>query len=173
MPTQIEHLVVLMLENRSFDHMLGFLKDGNAAINGLRGDEWNYPANETDPNVVVTRDAGDVGDLNPDPHHDFDDVTAQIFSSGTTTTADMRGFLRDYFTVCNDPVRAGNVMKCFTPATLPILTTLAQQYAVCDRWYASVPGSTIPNPHVCAWSQFGGFGEPGCRRRAVPAENYL
>jgi phospholipase C len=36
-------------------------------------------------------------------------------------------------------------MKCFTSATLPVLSTLAQQYAVCDRWFSSVPGSTIPN----------------------------
>jgi phospholipase C len=145
MPTPIQHLVVLMLENRSFDHMLGFMKATNSAIDGLNGDEWNYPARELDPNVVVTPDAGDVHDLTPDPHHDFDDVTAQIFSSGPTMLADMRGFVRDYYTLTNDPGRAGNVMKCFTPATLPVLTTLARQYAVCDRWFSSVPGSTIPN----------------------------
>jgi phospholipase C len=145
MSTQIKHLVVLMLENRSFDHMLGFMKSLNPAIDGLNGDEWNYPARELDPNVVVTPDAGDVHDLSPDPHHDFDDVTAQIFSSGSTVPADMRGFVRDYYTLTKNPVRAGNVMKCFTPKTLPVLTTLAMQYAVCDRWFSSVPGSTIPN----------------------------
>jgi phospholipase C len=145
MPTPIQHLVVLMLENRSFDHMLGFMKATNADIDGLNGDEWNYPARELDPNVVVTPDAGDVHDLTPDPHHDFDDVTAQIFSSGTTVPADMRGFVRDYYTLTNDPGRARNVMKCFTPETLPVLTTLAKQYAVCDHWFSSVPGSTIPN----------------------------
>jgi len=36
-------------------------------------------------------------------------------------------------------------MKCFTPQTLPVLSTLAQQYAICDHWFSSVPGSTIPN----------------------------
>jgi phospholipase C len=145
MPTPIQHLVVLMLENRSFDHMLGFMKATNPALDGLNGDEWNYPARELDPNVVVTPDAGDVHDLTPDPHHDFGDVTAQIFSNGTTMPADMRGFVRDYYTLTNDPGRAGNVMKCFTSATLPVLTTLATQYAVCDRWFSAVPGSTIPN----------------------------
>ena len=57
----------------------------------------------------------------------------------------MRGFVRDYYTLTQDHVRAGNVMKCFTAATLPVLTTLATQYAVCDRWFSAVPGSTIPN----------------------------
>jgi phospholipase C len=146
MPTQIRHLVVLMLENRSFDHMLGFLKRDNPAIDGLNGNEWNYPAQELDPNVVVSDNAADVHDLTPDPHHDFGDVTQQIFSNtDPTTPADMRGFVRNYFVASGDPVRAGNVMKCFTQATLPVLSTLAKQYAVCDRWFASVPGSTIPN----------------------------
>jgi phospholipase C len=125
--------------------MLGFMKSLNPAIDGLNGDEWNYPARELDPKVVVTPAARDVHYLTPDPHHDFGDVTAQSFSNGTTGTADMLGFVRDYYTLSQDPVRAGNVMKCFTPATLPVLTTLAARYGVCDRWFAAVPGSTIPN----------------------------
>ncbi|HEY4379092.1 MAG TPA: alkaline phosphatase family protein [Acidobacteriaceae bacterium] len=146
MPTPIKHLVVLMLENRSFDHMLGFMKRDNPAIDGLNGDEWNYPARELDPNVVVSDNAGDVHDLTPDPHHDFGDVTEQIFSTNDPTTPpDMRGFVRNYFNAGGDAVHARNVMKCFTPETLPVLSTLAKQYAVCDRWFASVPGSTIPN----------------------------
>jgi phospholipase C len=146
MPTEIEHLVVLMLENRSFDHMLGFMKRDNPAIDGLNGDEWNYPARELDANVVVSADAGDVHDLTPDPHHDFGDVTQQIFSNtAPTTPADMRGFVRNYHVASKDPVRARNVMKCFTKETLPVLSTLAREYAVSDRWFASVPGSTIPN----------------------------
>ena len=72
MPTQIERLVVLMLENRSFDHMLGFLKRDNPKINGLKGDEWNYPIDDAAPNVTVSSDAGDVDDLNPDPNHEFE-----------------------------------------------------------------------------------------------------
>jgi len=148
MPTQITRLVVLMLENRSFDHMLGFLKQTNPAINGLKGDEWNYPAgsDETAPNVVVSNDAGDVEDLNPDPNHEFAHVTNQVSSTGDPVgNPDMKGFVRDYFTDCNDAAHAAGIMKCFTPATLPILSTLATQYGVSDRWFSSVPGSTIPN----------------------------
>ena len=82
MPTPITRLVVLMLENRSFDHMLGFLKQTNSAINGLTGNEWNFPAAELPNNVVVSDDAGDVEDLNPDPNHEFAHVTNQISSTG-------------------------------------------------------------------------------------------
>jgi phospholipase C len=146
MPTPITRLVVLMLENRSFDHMLGFLKKTNPAINGLNGDEWNFPAGEAAANIVVSNNAGDVEDLNPDPNHEFAHVTWQISSTGEPVgNPDMKGFVRDYFSDCKDAVHAAGIMKCFTPQTLPILSNLATQYAVCDRWFSSVPGSTIPN----------------------------
>jgi phospholipase C len=146
MPTPIEKLVVLMLENRSFDHLLGFLKRDNPAINGLNGTESNPAADETRPDVVVSDVAGDVRDLDPDPGHDFDDVTRQIFGSlDTTRPADMSGFVRDYAHVSGNPIHGENIMRCFKRQTLPVLTTLALQYGVSDRWFSSVPGSTIPN----------------------------
>jgi phospholipase C len=135
-----------MLENRSFDHMLGFLKRENPAINGLNGNETNPPARDDRPDVTVSDVAADVQDLDPDPGHDFDDVTRQIFSSGDSSgKADMKGFVHNYNSVCGDPVHAENVMRCFKPQTLPILSKLAMEYGVCDRWFSSVPGSTIPN----------------------------
>lgn len=146
MPTPIQHLVVLMLENRSFDHLLGFLKRENAAINGLTGDETNPAADELRPDVKVSDAAGDVQDLDPDPGHDFDDVTLQIFGvPDATGPADMSGFVRDYARVSGSTIHGENIMKCFHPETLPVLATLAMQYGVCDRWFASVPSSTIPN----------------------------
>jgi phospholipase C len=146
MSTPIQRLVVLMLENRSFDHLLGFLKRDNQDINGLTGDETNPPAADNRLDVKVNDVAGDVQDLDPDPGHDFDDVTRQIFGSlDTSQPADMSGFVRDYAIVSKDPVHGENIMRCFKPQTLPILATLASQYGVCDRWFSSVPGSTIPN----------------------------
>ncbi len=71
MSTPIERLVVLMLENRSFDHLLGFLKRENPKINGLTGNEANPPARDNRPDVQVSDAAGDIQDLDPDPWHDF------------------------------------------------------------------------------------------------------
>jgi hypothetical protein len=51
----------------------------------------------------------------------------------------MRGFVLDYYTQRRDPDHAAKIMNCFTPETLPILSKLAMEYAVCDRWFASVP----------------------------------
>jgi len=136
-----------MLENRSFDHMLGFLKSPAYPIEGLNGDETNQPANDGDPPVRVSRDAHSVHDLNPDPGHDFLDVNVQIFGNkdGVVNGPTMQGFVRDYALVSNHAAQGANIMKCFKTATLPVLSTLAQEYAVCDHWYSSVPGPTIPN----------------------------
>ncbi|PYT98416.1 MAG: phosphoesterase [Acidobacteria bacterium] len=146
LPT-IEHLIVLMMENRSFDHMLGFLKAPGYDIEGLDGSESNDDL--TNEPVLVSRDAAPTGDLTPDPSHDFRSVNVQIFGSEAGAAAgppQMSGFLQNYQTVCGgDRDRAANIMKCWTPARLPVLTTLAKQYAVCDHWYSSVPGPTLPN----------------------------
>jgi len=147
MPT-FDHLVVLMLENRSFDHMLGFLKSPAYQIEGL--DPANLPT--CDPAagntpVSPTPDARTVNDLEPDPAHDFINVNVQIFGNqqGNPAGPQMRGFVRDYAAVSKNSSKGINVMKCFTDRTLPVLSTLAKQYAVCDHWFSSVPGSTIPN----------------------------
>ena len=41
--------------------------------------------------------------------------------------------------------RAKDVMRCFRPEEIPVLATLAREFAVCDAWFSSVPGPTLPN----------------------------
>jgi phospholipase C len=144
---KIEHLVVLMLENRSFDHMLGYLQSPEYPIDGVSGAESN-PSSDGGPDVGVSRNALVAGDLNPDPGHDFDDVTIQVFGSRTPppgAPVTMKGFVRSYATIDATARHGATIMKCFAPSSLPILTTLAKEYAVCERWFSSVPGPTIPN----------------------------
>ncbi len=144
---RIEHLVVLMLENRSFDHMLGFLKSPDYPIDGLTGTEAN-PSSDGAEDVRVSHNALAAGDLNPDPGHDFDDVSVQVFGTKSPVSgapATMNGFVRSYATIDATARHGSSIMKCFAPASLPILSTLAKQYAVCERWFSSVQGPTIPN----------------------------
>ena len=142
--SRIEHLVVLMLENRSFDHMLGF--SGIPGIDGLTGAEWN-----PDPNgepVRVSNDAQYIGDLDTDPGHELVDVNIQMYSNeeGRPGLAPpMMGFVKSFLKVSGKLDQAKKIMKCFGPNRLPVLTALARQYAVCDRWFSSVPGPTLPN----------------------------
>ena len=144
MPNQIQHLVVLMMENRSFDHMFGFLKSADWPVEGLTGTETN-PDIQGVP-VRVTPDARYMGDLAPDPGHDFISVNEQIFgNSQGTGSPNMSGFVKAYHGKTNNVVKSRNVMRCFGAGRLPVLATLAQEYAVCDHWHASVPGPTLPN----------------------------
>jgi len=135
-----------MLENRSFDHMLGWLQSPAYQIDGLDGTQFNLDS--TGAKVVVTKDAEYSGDYDPDVAHDFDDVTHQIFgtiSPAADAQPTMSGFVADYGDVSQSVDKSHHVMKCFDPDKIPVLTTLAQQYAVCTRWFSSVPGPTLPN----------------------------
>ncbi len=146
----IQHVVVLMLENRSFDHMLGFLKTPG----GLTGTESNELA-PGDPTTAVTvsDDAAYVGDLEVDPSHAYSDVNIQLYGADPVPSPKPArtnaGFVFNYGQQPqNDaghrPI-ARNIMKCFSPDRLPALTTLAREFALCERWFASVPGQTWPN----------------------------
>jgi phospholipase C len=141
----IQHLVVLMMENRSFDHMLGFLKSPTYPIDGLDGTETNRDSKGE--LVRVSHDAHYAGDFTPDPGHDFISVNEQIFSNsqGTGNGPFMQGFVKAYQGKTGNVNKSHNIMRCFNPSRLPALATLAQEYAVCDRWFASVPGPTLPN----------------------------
>ncbi len=150
MANRIEHLVVLMMENRSFDHMFGFLRAPDWPIDGLTGTETNPDI--TGAPVRVTPDARYMSDLTPDPGHDFISVNEQIFGNSTATgTPNMQGFVKAYQGKTQNVAKSHNVMKCFGPGKLPALSTLAREYAVCDRWFASVPGPTLPN-RAFAWA---------------------
>ncbi len=147
MGNPFKHIVVLMMENRSFDHMLGYLKAPDYPIEGLDGDETNPSADEG-PAIRVSPDARSINDLNPDPAHEFPDINWQIFGNpdGTDTgQLKMQGFVQNYATDSGNAEQGRNIMKCYHGGSLPVLSTLAKQYAVCDQWFSSVPASTIPN----------------------------
>lgn len=144
----IKHMVVLMMENRSFDHMLGFAQSENWQIDGIGGAKPNTDSEGN--SVTVSDDAVYSGDFpgTLDPGHATFDVLTQLYGNATTpvaTTPTMEGFVRSFEGKTHDPQKAHRVMKCFAPDKLPVLTQLAQQFAVCDRWFSSLPGPTFPN----------------------------
>ena len=148
----INHVVVLMLENRSFDHMLGFMKTQDWPINGLTGNESNYPdpLNPTGTPVPMKPSATYVPDLDPGPMHDYANVVRQIHGGSNA------GFVADYLTI-TDAARAGLVMTGFAPDKLPVLATLAKEFAVCDNWFSSLPGPTWPNRFFVHCATAGGY----------------
>jgi phospholipase C len=162
----IHHIFVLMLENRSFDHMLGFsgitgtdAVTGDAtSVAGLTGSESNTYNGTRYP---VTRGADRSMPL--DPLHEFQDVLLQLAGPGAGyppggpyPAINNSGFV-DSYAGAGGQSNPGEIMKCFTPAELPVLNALAENFAVCDAWHSSMPGPTWPNRFFAMAASAGGL----------------
>jgi len=156
----LKHIVVLMMENRSFDHMLGALMAQDNRIDGLDGTQQN--PDTTGQMVPVQPLAEFQGQLDPDPDHHFPGVDLQIFGGappGNGRVANMQGFVKSYYQQQKDVGQSHKIMYYFTPKKLPVLTGLATQFAVFNGWFASIPGPTICNR---AFAHYGtSFGQVG------------
>jgi phospholipase C len=141
----LKHIVVLMMENRSFDHMLGSLTAVNPKIDGVKAGLGNP---DTTGAVVAPQALAEFqGQLDPDPDHHFPAVDLQIFGGDTSAgrQANMQGFVKSYFNQQRDVGHSQKIMYYFAQNQLPVLTTLALEFAVFNRWFASIPGPTICN----------------------------
>lgn len=172
---RIKHLVVVMMENRSFDNLLGFLyaKENNVppinipappagqqnTFDGLTDANpaspfWN-PSNADyfsgkDPVKVFARQ-GTTGTQpflapNHDPHEEFDHITYQVLGPQGWAGPQMMGFLLDYITTDpGHPDNANQLMESYSPEQVSVISGLARNYAVSDRWFCSTPNQTLPN----------------------------
>lgn len=190
--SKFEHLVVLMMENRSFDNVLGYLYgpgDGKR-FEGVEGHDpplsnpvppYAKPSPESGGRVTVGK--GHVMDNPcPDPGEDYPHVNTQIYGEfnppanrgksglgnkdpdknleppwnvpqAPPASPPMSGFVRDYIDASTlarngeaptyDQYRV--IMDCFPPEAVPVLSTLARSFAVCDHWFCAVPSETFPN----------------------------
>jgi phospholipase C len=161
----VQHIVQLMLENRSFDHMLGFLYPGKSGpggqpFEGLTGTESNTDSGGNKVTVFQI-DASKPGAYfmpGADPGEGYANTNVQLFGSGRPPeppVPTMTGFVTNFEAAISFDQRskrsvqsgtvAGSIMGVFPPSALPVLSGLARGYAVCDQWYSSVPAETIPN----------------------------
>lgn len=152
---QIDHLVVLMLENRSFDHMLGFLAPNDDRYEQL-DPQVHY--NLLDPRDPSSRRIGVSSDGMPalpvDPDHSHQGALQQL-GHFPGSPGPNSGFVASYRHKAGQEIIAAGeradvdvgsvVMRCLAPEKVPALSTLAQEFAVCTRWFSSVPGATWPN----------------------------
>ena len=146
---RIKHVVVLMFENRSFDHMLGHLSHGK--LDPITS-AWTNPADPKKPNSepCEAHFLDSDRDVSSDPGHGFEDVVRQLTEGDAPLDygeITMRGFAWNYAQrlLSTDPKLAREIMGCHTAEQIPVLSTLAREYAVCNRWFASVPSETWPN----------------------------
>ncbi|XP_047317417.1 non-specific phospholipase C1-like [Impatiens glandulifera] len=141
----IKTLVIIVMENRSFDHILGWLKKTRPDIDGLTGKESNR-LNASDPNSPEIFVSDSAVFIDSDPGHSIQAIREQIFGSDDTSAdpAPMNGFVQQALSM-EDEGMTETVMSGFKPELVPIYTELANEFAVFDRWFASVPASTQPN----------------------------
>jgi phospholipase C len=171
----VRHVVVVMMENRSFDQMLGYLmRDGLPEVRGLRGDECNPDPDGRPVTVFEWRD--DQTAFHPpqdhtgkilDPCHGKGCVTAQLRDGN-------RGFVTNFLATRRD--RHGNAvtipeelrrlpMGHYGRRHLPTYDFLARTFCVCDAWHSSVPGDTWPNRLFAAAAREGPHAVPGLIER--------
>ena len=94
MPAQINHLFVLMMENRSLDHMLGFMKTPGYNIEGLDSKALPFNRDSAEKKIFTTNDASPTGDLRDDPNHHFPDVIEQLLRNHKSLPRSKSGHVR-------------------------------------------------------------------------------
>lgn len=163
----IDHVVVLMLENRSFDNVLGWLYDPanpppfdripeGQSFDGFSGKDLSNPV--PGGGIAVPGRETVLSNPNPDPGEVFADVYAAMFDTtdppvpNRTDVPGMQGFVNNYAAVIESynathspPVDPRIIMNGFGPEHVPALSALAHGYAVCDRWFSSIPTQTYAN----------------------------
>jgi phospholipase C len=162
---RIDHIVVVMLENRSFDHMLGYLShpaDGIHLPEGMRLDLDGLHGNETvpvGPGVNAARVAPTFDselEFWPNPDYAAGAVDVQIGDDG-----EMEGFIQSFNQRLSERRGEGKlikardsldeprrIMRCQHPDVVEMNTYLARQFCVLDRWFCSYPGPTYVNRMV-------------------------
>ncbi len=134
--SKIDHIVVLMLENRSFDHMLGYLSlEGiRTDIDGLQNTMSNKDSNNNAIPVFHLKQTAFTG--GEDPCHEFDCVDEQL-------TGPNAGFVKNFEK--HHPSNKGLVMGYYNATEVPVFDHLAKHFVTFNRWFSSVPAATWPN----------------------------
>ena len=150
---QVEHIVVVMLENRSFDHMLGYLSlsaaeggKGRTNVDGLTGPAVNvnayYGTSYPIHHLAKTAFGGEA----EDPDHSGASVDEQLANGGQGFVSNFARISKARAEALKVPVpEPGLVMGYYDADDLPVYDHLAAEYCVVDRWFSSVPGATWPN----------------------------
>lgn len=172
MAAEIKNIFVLLLENRSFDHMLGFSGiTGTDVVNGVSPQIAGLNGLESNNYLGTPYFVGNPfhEPIPVDPAHEFLDVLEQlcgtqvIYKRGRPyPRINNSGFVSNYArSHSKDEGNAtrnfGQIMDGFTADQLPVLNALAKAFAVCDGWHSSLPGPTFPNRLFAMGASSGGL----------------
>jgi phospholipase C len=180
----IDHVILLMLENRSFDHLLGYLYPRSGDFDGLDGTQSNRDPAGTDVSVYPITSENENAYYYPlaNPAEGFAATNEQLFYSATAPAdgkAANDGFVTSFARELDHPAHSldpklvgaqpSSIMGMYSPEMLPVLSGLAKGFAVCDRWFASVPTQTFPNRAFAVCGTSLGYTDNSAHR--VPAFN--
>ena len=153
--SDIETIVFVMLENRSFDHALGYLSTSAGApplalpVDGVRDDPaWLAAhANPFDGRRFEPHALTSTVQLITDPPHGHAAIAQQLGAPAQDGGAlPMDGFVSSYVTRSRTaPADPSVVMGYYMADSVPTFDFFARNFAVCDHWYASLPTGTQPN----------------------------
>jgi phospholipase C len=142
-----DHLVVVMMENHSFDNLLGSVARTRPEVDGLSfdgtGEATNFnPGSASMPEQVR---AFPLANTAQGKHASQSwKATHEQINGGA-----MDGFVRS--------VNATEPMGYYTPEVLPFAYSLANTFTLANRWFCSVPGPTYPNRRfLLAGTAYGG-----------------
>lgn len=147
---KVKTIVLLMFENRSFDHMLGHLKRQgiNTNVNGLNDpltDFTNLYKGGSFPVFPIRENV----EMDSDLPHGRDQVALQIAKHPLTGNFTMGGFVQTYADLTNrDPNKECEPMGFFESALVPSSSFLAQNFCTCDNWFTPLPTGTQPNRNM-------------------------
>jgi phospholipase C len=126
-PQDLHHIVLLMMENRSFDHFLGWVPGADGRQAGLT---YLDRAGQLQPTYALAPDY--QGCSHPEPDHSYDG-----------------GRIAYNHGACDGWLRAGDndsyAIGYYTPDDLSLYAGLAQHWLTCDRYFAAIMGPSFPN----------------------------
>jgi phospholipase C len=145
----VDTIVVVMMENRSFDNVLGHLRHpegGNrpevAGIEDFQNDRY---INKNTDGLAIRPFWRDDMPFVSDLPHNASGVKEQLAFSPFLKSYLMDGFVRAFEDQFHSIVAEPPVMGLLRAKDLPTTSPLAEQYTVCDNWFACLPTSTAPN----------------------------
>jgi phospholipase C len=148
--SDIDTIIVVIMENRSFDHMLGYLNlpgTDRIAVEGLQSDpEWLSNAANSEGGLQYKPHLLDQTiQTIDDPNHARGAIDIQI-NTPTSGGGKMGGFVKSYAENTEPlPRQIDLVMGHYDSRAVPVFDFFARNFVTCDHWFASLPSGTQPN----------------------------
>lgn len=132
----IKHVILLLLENRSFDQMLGCFNAQYPELEGVDPKRFNVDKDGTQIFQKETREQ----QMELDPGHGLHDVLAQLEN-------DNGGFVKNFVAIHGNSTKEQRqqIMSYYPLMFLDALHRMARDFTICDHWFSSVPGPTWTN----------------------------